>query len=156
MSAAELALTDAEIDALDVDRSTFRSLLTRPRAVAGARLSQILTGPNSVGTMLQSMNIESVPSNTRRHPAGAAYFTGGYTVRLYGRSDSGDAMDIDALQVELPSALRNTDVDTLNAGAGALVGALSRILARIYAINIATLEGCPAGALPPLAGDPAV
>ncbi|KAG0015444.1 hypothetical protein BGZ81_011688 [Podila clonocystis] len=74
-------------------------------------LSDFLRGQNSLGGMLQSQGLDSLPSPRYQAPSrDAVYFFGGYTTRRHGSRDKpGEAMD--AIQLELPKSLRFVEKD---------------------------------------------
>lgn len=100
LSGVTLSLSDAALNTPAViNTTTIRSLATQP----GAYFPGILRGVNSIGGLLQSAGLDSVPGTLYPDPAGNPYFSGGYIVRQHGSRDGGT---IDAIQIELPYSIR--------------------------------------------------
>ena len=67
----------------------------------------IVRGETSLGTILDSLGYECVPSVNDPGPAGSRYFSGGYITARHGSRDGGI---ISAIQVELPQpGIRDTE-----------------------------------------------
>ena len=60
---------------------------------------EVLRGPNSFGTLLDSLGFKSVPSVNDPGPGGMRYFSGGYNTARHGSRDGGM---ISAIQIEAP------------------------------------------------------
>ena len=79
--------------------SSVHSLVKR----TGYSLQQLLTGPNSLGSLLTDHGFPAIPSSSRPGPAGRRYHQGGFITRMHGSQDGGQ---IDAVQVESPLVFR--------------------------------------------------
>ena len=102
LTAASLALPDSTLnDPAIIDTTTIRSLASQP----GAYFPEILRGTTSLGGLLQSAGLDSLPSPVFPDPAGNPYFTGGYIVRQHGSRDAGT---VDAIQIESPFSIRDS------------------------------------------------
>ena len=106
LSSSQLRENDNVLDTLGYT-SSIRNM---PTHNTFGRLSDIIRGPNSIGslfelpTILNITGYESVPSQTNIAPGiGESYFQGGYNIELYGSQDIGT---IDAIQIEFPRYLR--------------------------------------------------
>lgn len=65
----------------------------------------------SLGGMLQSQGLESLPSPRHLAPSrGAVYFSGGYTTQRHGSRDKPEEA-MDAIQLEMPKTLRFVEKD---------------------------------------------
>ena len=85
------------------DKSSIRALAdSSPFAFVN-----IVRGETSLGTILDSLGYECVPSVNDPGPAGSRYFSGGYITARHGSRDGGI---ISAIQVELPQpGIRDTE-----------------------------------------------
>jgi hypothetical protein len=129
LTATQLRLDDATLTAQNAMSQTGIARMTRD-ALAGEPAVALLNGPNSLGGLLATAGVPSVPSHLDRAPAAAdAYFNGGYNTQRHG-SVSGGA--IDAIQIEHNNAgIRDTQA---NRGryAGILAAALVKYFDRNY------------------------
>lgn len=117
LSASTLRLPDAELDARAGQSSVLRL------ASEGHALSDIVRGPSSLGELLVTYGIPSVPSTSDPAPmAGEAFFSGGYITARHGSRDGGR---VDAVQLEAHfSGARDSDqnvAELARAVAGAVV-----------------------------------
>ncbi len=64
----------------------------------------LVSGPYSLGGMLQRAGYKTIPSPAHPKPGTGGYYWGGYTVDRYGSKNGGN---VDAIQIETPSPLRN-------------------------------------------------
>ena len=95
------ATTLAEPDAtLDGDATIAQASSLRGLAAASSEaFSTLLRGPQSFGSLLVAASGHAaVPSKELPHPAGKAYFSGGYNTYRHGSREKGGA--IDAIQIE--------------------------------------------------------
>jgi hypothetical protein len=104
LSSEELQLED---DLLDMDSfveySSIRSLINNN--LYGYSYSQLVRGPKSFGSMLDSLGYPSVPSYASPFPEiGEPYFSGGYNTARHGSSRGGT---VDGLQIELDEDIRS-------------------------------------------------
>ena len=91
---AQLALSDATLDALTWrDSISVRELLVR----TNRRLTEVLKGPQALGTLLAARGFPSVPSAADPEPNGAPYFNGGYNTLTHGSIARGT---VSAIQIE--------------------------------------------------------
>jgi len=87
---------------LDKDIASIKALADR----AAVSFSQLLSGPKSLGAMLQNKGFKSVPSPRYPKPSDGTegkYYSGGYITRRWGSRDQGE---IDAIQLEMPYHVR--------------------------------------------------
>jgi hypothetical protein len=91
---AQLSLPDATLDGTTWrDSTSVRELLVR----TNRRLTEMLKGPSSLGTLLAARGFPSVPSATDPAPNGAPYFNGGYNTVTHGSMMAGT---VSAIQIE--------------------------------------------------------
>lgn len=129
ISASTLRLDDA---ALAAGSSTTQSSIAQVArsSVAGDAAIAVLNGPNSLGGMLATAGVPSVPSHLNRSPAASdEYFSGGYNTARHGSQQGGV---VDAIQIETHSpGIRDTPANR-ERFAGILATALGRYLERHY------------------------
>lgn len=123
LTASDLALPDATLDdPAYAAKSSIRALA----AASPQRFSDVLRGERSLGALLAGQGYPAVPSPADPHPAGAPYFTGGYSTARHGSRDGGR---ISAVQLEANRAgVRDTEVNR-EAFAAAVADALTTFLA---------------------------
>ena len=100
----ELDLPDEELNTVAFkDKSSIRALADS----SDFAFVNIVHGETSLGTILDSLGYECVPSVNDPGPAGSRYFSGGYITARHGSRDGGI---ISAIQVELPQpGIRDTE-----------------------------------------------
>ena len=100
----ELDLPDEELNTEAFkDKSSIRALADS----SAFAFVNIVRGETSLGTILDSLGYECVPSVNDPGPAGSRYFSGGYITARHGSRDGGI---ISAIQVELPQpGIRDTE-----------------------------------------------
>ena len=96
LSGSELDLSDAVLNT-----NTFKNESSIRTLVDSSSYSfiEVLRGPNSFGTLLDSLGFKSVPSVNDPGPGGMRYFSGGYNTARHGSRNGGL---ISAIQVEAP------------------------------------------------------
>ena len=73
---------------------------------SGQTLSQLLSGPNSLGALFENNNYTALPSPESRSPEGMRYFSGGYNTYRYGTNGE---FNFSSIQLEFPfQGLRDT------------------------------------------------
>lgn len=115
----ELRLSDSELDQGTncqvsrtdttpiscVEKSSILELTSR----SGRSLSALLSGPESLGAMLEVDGIPAVPSDATAAPlSGEDYYNGGFSTILYGSRDGGA---ISGVQLEIPYDVRQSAAD---------------------------------------------
>ena len=100
----ELDLPDEELNTVAFkDKSSIKALADS----SAFAFVNIVHGETSLGTILDSLGYECVPSVNDPGPAGSRYFSGGYITARHGSRDGGV---ISAIQVELPQpGIRDTE-----------------------------------------------
>jgi hypothetical protein len=94
LSVNDLKGSDQALDAASmVEKSSIRARV----AASGIPHSQLLRGPNGLGTLFELRGFPSVPSAAQPHPGDAPYFTGGYSTN---RHSSRDGSLISGVQIE--------------------------------------------------------
>lgn len=97
LTAAQLRLTDAALDASYAGTTSLTALESRSQTVAS--LSGLIRGAGSLGTLFAERGYAAVPSHVDPAPlAGESFFSGGYTTRVHGSLNGGW---VDAVQVEM-------------------------------------------------------
>jgi hypothetical protein len=116
----ELDFPDEELNTLDYkDKSSIRVLTDS----SSHSFINILRGETSLGTIMDSLGYECVPSIDALGPAGSRYFSGGYITARHGSSKEGI---ISAIQIELPQPeIRDTE-ENWSRYAGAFATAVGR------------------------------
>lgn len=127
LSAADLAKSDAQLNSGNAaDKSSIR-YLSRVGPTKDS-FAALLRGPHSLGGLLESRGLPSVPAPKIPAPGQNPYFRGGYDVRRHGSQQAGR---VDAVQSELPSSLRR-DVRGRSRFCTALVQSLGSFFQRHY------------------------
>ena len=73
---------------------------------SGQTLSELLSGPNSLGALFENNNYTALPSPQSRSPEGMRYFSGGYNTFRYGTNRD---FNFSSIQLEFPfQGLRDT------------------------------------------------
>ena len=135
LSRSDLALTDTALNAQTyIDKSSYRTLV----AESGLTLSELIRGPGSLGTMLETLGYPTVPSSNQPNPGDDPYFTGGYNTKTHGSRDGGL---ISGMQIECNyTGVRNTSSNRT---------VFSQALAEVLEIFIENLYGFDLQAGPP-------
>ena len=95
LSGKDLNLSDADIESQSFrDKSTIRNLAN----TNGIRLADLIRGPSSLGGLLESSGIKSVPSPKFPNPGTGNFFSGGYNTLRYGSANGGV---VDGTQIEI-------------------------------------------------------
>ncbi|NNK64052.1 MAG: hypothetical protein HKO98_12700 [Gemmatimonadetes bacterium] len=121
-----LALSD-EI----LDQAPWPTRVSIRRLVAdnGAALSELLRGPDALGSLLEDEGFPGTPSDVQPGPGGAPFFSGGYNTRRHGSADGGP---LSGVQIEAPFPGVRETAATREAFAAALAKAVDRYLQRWY------------------------
>jgi len=94
LSSSSLSLSDNALNGGSYGTSSsIRTLIP----TSGTTFSQLLRGPNSLGSMFESDSFPAVPSTTQPNPGSALYFSGGYNTARHGSSSGGQ---ISGVQIE--------------------------------------------------------
>ncbi len=103
LTADELDNSDDYIDQnISINDVSIYSLLNS----SGQTLSQLLSGPNSLGALFENNNYTALPSPESRSPEGMRYFSGGYNTFRYGTNRE---FNFSSIQLEFPfQGLRDT------------------------------------------------
>ena len=107
LSSSELRMDNSKINGSDFkNESSVKSLLDKN--FDNLKLTDLLSGELSMGSLLTENNYASVPSKNFIAPKeGELYFSGGYNTEVYGSKYVGT---VDAIQVELNmNGIRDTD-----------------------------------------------
>tara|TARA_B100000989_G_scaffold240220_1_gene187083 strand:- start:3494 stop:4471 length:978 start_codon:yes stop_codon:yes gene_type:complete len=87
---------------ISTDEVSIYSLLN----ASGQNLSELLSGPNSLGALFENYNYSALPSPESRSPEGMRYFSGGYNTYKYGTNRN---FNFSSIQLEFPfQGLRDT------------------------------------------------
>jgi hypothetical protein len=76
-----------------VNKSSVKVLAQKP----GVTLADLIRGPNSLGTLMETAGIPSVPSQNQPNPGGHPFFSGGYNTAMHGSRDEGT---VSGVQIE--------------------------------------------------------
>lgn len=135
LSASTLRLPDAELDARAGQSSVLRL------ASEFHTLSDIIRGPSSLGGLLVTHGIPSVPSASDPAPmVGEVFFSGGYITARHGSRDGGR---IDAVQLEAHfSGARDSDHNVAQL-ARAVAAAVVDYISTWYGATSSTHSGYP-------------
>ena len=103
LTADELDNSNDYIDQnISINDVSIYSLLNSSRQT----LSQLLSGPNSLGALFENNNYTALPSPESRSPEGMRYFSGGYNTFRYGTNRE---FNFSSIQLEFPfQGLRDT------------------------------------------------
>ena len=103
LTAAELDNSNDYIDQnISINDVSIYSLLNS----SGQTLSELLSGPNSLGALFENNNYTALPSPESRSPEGMRYFSGGYNTFRYGTNRE---FNFSSIQLEFPfQGLRDT------------------------------------------------
>ncbi len=95
LSSKDLGLSNTVLDNNVVyqTKSSWKALAAMP----GKIFSQLIRGPQSLGSMLQARGYKTVPSSKYPSPNGGGFFNGGYNTASYGSRNGGT---IDGTQIE--------------------------------------------------------
>ncbi|MFC1662151.1 hypothetical protein ACFL3S_12000 [Gemmatimonadota bacterium] len=94
LSSADLSNDDTTLSSSPfVNKSSVGALV----GTSGIDLAGLVRGPFSLGSLLEERGVPAVPSQTQPDPAGAAYFSGGYSTARHGSRDGGS---ISGIQIE--------------------------------------------------------
>jgi N-formylglutamate amidohydrolase len=130
LSRADLALTDAALNAQSyVNKSSIRTLVEE----SGLTLSELIRGPGSIGTILETLGYPSVPSSDQPNPGDDPYYTGGYNTQRHGSRNGGH---ISGLQIECNyTGVRNTSSNRI-VFSQALAEALEIFIENVYGLDL--------------------
>jgi hypothetical protein len=130
LSRSDLALEDAALNAQSyVNKSSFRTLVD----ASDLTLSELIRGPSSMGTRLETLGYPAVPSSNQPNPGDDPYFTGGYNTKLYGSRDGGP---ISGMQIECNyTGIRNSSTNR-TVFSQALAEALEAFIEAHYGFNL--------------------
>ncbi len=96
LSGDDLDNSDNYIDQnISIDNTSIYSLVN----TSNKTLSNLLRGPNSLGTLFEDALYTALPSSNSPSPEGMRYFSGGYNTFLYGTNRN---FDFNAIQLEFP------------------------------------------------------
>jgi N-formylglutamate amidohydrolase len=126
LNAQELARSDAELDRGNgATDSSIRALVER----SGVDFSNLLRGPDSLGSLLEDQGYSTTPSDAQPDPGNNPFFSGGYNTARHGSRDGGS---ISGVQIEAQfNGVRDTAAPR-EAFAAALATALEAYLGRWY------------------------
>ncbi len=130
LSRTDLALTDAALNAQTyINKSSLRTLVVE----SGLTLSELIRGPGSLGTLLETLGYPAVPSSNQPNPGDDPYFTGGYNTQVHGSRDGGL---ISGMQIECNySGVRNTSSNR-TVFSQALAEALETFIENLYGFDL--------------------
>ena len=96
ISGNDLDTSDNYLDQnIDINQTSINSLIN----FSNESLSNIIRGPNSLGSIFEMNGFEALPSGNSPGPDGMRYFSGGYNTFFYGTNKS---FDFNAIQLEFP------------------------------------------------------
>ena len=100
-------VTDNQLNAGDytAELTSVYNLSQRSR-VSVRDITDLIYGELSFGALLTAEGYKVVPSPTFQSPGEGKYYSGGYITEVHGSKNGGQ---VDAIQIESPSSLRNTD-----------------------------------------------
>ncbi len=104
LSGEELDNSDEYIDEnILIEKTSIFNLIKH----SNRKLSELLRGPNSLGSLFEQNNYTALPSSNSPGPEGMRYFSGGYNTFLYGTNQD---INFSAIQLEFPyPGLRDTE-----------------------------------------------
>lgn len=105
LSGTQLEAADASLNGIPVVRMTSIRELGRDSPIP---FSGLLRGPTSFGGFLEAESVPAVPSPSDPSPAGAPYFSGGYSTREHGSLADGELVSGVQIEHHFPG-LRDTD-----------------------------------------------
>ena len=110
----DLVLSDSELNSANlINKSSIKSLVSNNRQ--GFSHSALIRGRQAFGTMLEDLNMHSIPSQQSPEPyTDISFFEGGYNLAIHSSRNGGT---IDGIQVEL------NRTDRLNSGGNVLTSA---------------------------------
>ena len=113
-----------------IDKSSFKALGLK----AGVNFADLIRGPMSLGSLLESAGVPAVPSQNQPTPGGDPYFTGGYNSARHGSRDGGS---VSGVQIECNyTGIRDTD-ENRQAFAGGLAEVLAAFFPAFYGLELA-------------------
>jgi len=103
LSGSELDSSDEYIDQnINIDETSIYNIINS----SGTSLSNLIRGPNSLGSIFERNNYKALPSSESPGPEGMRYFSGGFNTLLYGTNKN---FNFSAIQLEFPyPGLRDT------------------------------------------------
>lgn len=130
LSRSDLALSDVALNAQTyIDKSSYRTLVGE----SGLTLSELIRGPGSLGTLLETRGYPAVPSSNQPNPGDDSYFTGGYNTQVNGSRDGGL---ISGIQIECNyTGVRNTSSNR-TVFSQALAEALEIFIDNLYGFDL--------------------
>lgn len=94
LSSNDLANSDEVLAGANfINKSSFRALGLKP----GADFAELIRGPNSLGSLLETWGVPAVPSQNQPNPGGNPFFSGGYNTARHGSRDGGS---VSGVQIE--------------------------------------------------------
>lgn len=110
LSATDLNKLDSQLNGQTyINKSSVRALGTE----SPDSFSEVIRGPESIGTLFEDRGIPAIPSTNQPNPgSGNPYFTGGYSTKRHGSRDGGT---VSGLQIEAHySGIRNSASNRAN------------------------------------------
>lgn len=103
LSGSELDSSDGYLDQnINIDETSIYSMINS----SDESLSNLIRGPNSLGSIFERNNYTALPSSESPGPEGMRYFSGGFNTFLYGTNKN---FNFSAIQLEFPyPGLRDT------------------------------------------------
>jgi hypothetical protein len=138
---SELELDDATLNATAYENKS--SIRTLSQAASGATFVELLRGPTSFGSLLETQSFSAVPSQSQPNPGRTGgvpndYFNGGYNTARHGSSSGGA---ISGVQIETHfTGLRDNAVSRARFGA-AIAAALDTYLATHAGLDLGAVGG---------------
>merc|ERR1712126_252051 len=83
------------------DVSSMEALMTR----TGISPVELISGENSIGSLLEKEGYPSIPSSRQPVPGEDKYYRGGWITQTQGSRDGGQ---VDAVQIEMPAGIRHS------------------------------------------------
>tara|TARA_S200000501_G_scaffold368078_1_gene405416 strand:+ start:171 stop:1151 length:981 start_codon:yes stop_codon:yes gene_type:complete len=122
LSADQLDNSDSYIDQnISIDNTSIYNIANSSTET----LSEILRGPNSLGSFFENNLYTALPSSNSPSPEGMRYFSGGFNTSLYGKDRN---FNFNAIQLEFPFPdLRDTP-ESRNSFASAFVNLVQKYI----------------------------
>jgi hypothetical protein len=106
LTATDLANPDGALSGVSfANKSSVKALAS----TAGVPFSDLIRGPQSLGSLMESQGVPAVPSQNQHSPGDNPYFTGGYNTEVHGSRDEGS---VSGVQIECNyTGVRDTEAN---------------------------------------------
>ncbi len=133
LDAEELQLDNKDLeDDLFIDKSSLRNLVT---SIGKKQIfTELISGPSSIGSLLEAAGYPTIPSTTDRAPVGSQpFFRGGYSLNRHSSANGGT---FDGIQIETNMENVRDGSRNINKFAGNLTEVLVKFLEHYYGFHI--------------------